>query len=103
MKKIVFSFLLLLLSVVAGAEGIGNYKDLLEFASASNSGQSIDKWKSGDGIVCLTADIDMSKVKKFDGIKSFGGVFDGCGFSVLNWKAQVAFSGGFWKAVSYGI
>ena len=100
MKKIVFSFLLLLLSVVAGAEGIGNYKDLLEFASAINSGQSIDKWKSGDGTVCLTADIDMSKVKKFDGIKSFGGVFDGCGFSVRNWKAQ---SGLFGRILEGGV
>ena len=30
----------------------------------------------------------MSKVKKFDGVKSFGGVFDGRGFSIMNWKAQ---------------
>lgn len=88
MKRLVSIFLLLLLAAVAYAEGIGSYKDLLEFASACNSGQSIEKWRSEDGSVCLTADIDMSKVKKFNGVQSFGGVFDGCGFSILNWKAQ---------------
>ena len=88
MKRLVSIFLLLLLAVVAYAEGIGTYKDLLEFASACNSGQSIEKWRSEDGSICLTADIDMSKVKKFNGVQSFGGVFDGCGFSILNWKTQ---------------
>lgn len=88
MKKTISIILLLLWAVSAYAEGIGTYKDLLEFAAASNSGQNIDKWKDADGVICLTADIDMSKVKKFDGVKSFGGVFDGRGFSIMNWKAQ---------------
>lgn len=88
MKKTISIILLLLWAVAAYAEGIGTYKDLLEFAAASNSGQNIDKWKDADGVICLTADIDMSKVKKFDGVKSFGGVFDGRGFSIMNWKAQ---------------
>ena len=88
MRKTILILLLLVLSFVAYADGIGTYKDLIEFAEACNSNQSIDKWKSADGTVCLTADIDMSKVKKFDGVQTFGGVFDGCGFSILNWKAQ---------------
>ena len=88
MKKTISIILLLLWAVVAYAEGIGTYKELLEFAAASNSGQNIDKWKDADGVICLTADIDMSKVKKFEGVKSFGGIFDGCGFSIMNWKAQ---------------
>ena len=101
MKKTLFSFLLLLLlGLAAGAEGIGTYKDLVEFAAACNSGQGIDKWKSADGIVRLEADIDMSKVKKFDGIRTFGGVFDGCGYSILNWKAQ---KGLFGKVLEGGI
>ena len=85
MKKTISIILLLLWAVGAYAEGIGTYKELLEFAAASNSGQSIDKWKDADGVICLTADIDMSKVKKFEGVKSFGGVFDGCGFSIMNY------------------
>lgn len=88
MKKFAFSILLALVAVAAAAEGIGSYTELVEFADACNSGKSIDRWKNSAGAVCLTADIDMGKVKKFDGVHSFGGVFDGCGFSILNWKAQ---------------
>ena len=60
MKKTISGILLLLWTALAYAEGIGTYKELLEFAAASNSGQSIDKWKDADGVICLTADIDMS-------------------------------------------
>ena len=88
MKKILLSLLLSLCVLALYAEGIGTSKELLEFASACNAGQSIDQWKNADGAVCLEADIDMSKVKKFGGIESFGGVFDGCGHAILNWKAQ---------------
>lgn len=88
MKKTISIILLLFCAVAGYAQGIGTYKELLEFAAASNSGQNIDKWKDADGVICLTADIDMSKVKKFEGVKSFGGIFDGCGFSIMNWKAQ---------------
>ncbi len=88
MKKILLSLLLSLCVLALYAEGIGTSKELLEFAAACNAGQSIDQWKNADGAVCLEADIDMSKVKKFGGIESFGGVFDGCGHAILNWKAQ---------------
>ena len=37
--------LLLLWAVAAYAEGIGTYKDLLEFAAASNSGQTLTNGK----------------------------------------------------------
>ena len=49
MKKTISIILLLLWAVAAYAEGIGTYKDLLEFAAASNSGQNIDKWKDAYG------------------------------------------------------
>lgn len=45
MKKTISIILLLLWAVVAYAEGIGTYKELLEFAAASNSGQKLTNGK----------------------------------------------------------
>lgn len=45
MKKTISIILLLLWTVAAYAEGIGTYKDLLEFAAASNSGQTLTNGK----------------------------------------------------------
>lgn len=78
--------LFLPVSVIAG--GIKTAADLVEFATALNSGQSTEKWRNEKGEVCLEADIDMVKVKKFESISSFGGVFDGKGYSIKNWKAK---------------
>lgn len=99
MKRIISFFLILFLcGAISSAEGIGSYKDLVEFAAASNAGKSTEAWKDADGVVRLTSDIDMSKVKKFGGILSFGGKFDGAGHSILNWKA----SGGLFSRVLEG-
>ena len=105
MKRIIYSFsficvVALLLPVSALAGGIKTAADLVAFATAINTGQSIDQWRNENGEVCLEADIDMAKVKKFDSISSFGGVFDGKGYSVLNWKAK---SGLFDKLLQGGI
>ena len=82
-------FLVLLLSVVAVyAGGIKNVQDLMAFATAINSGQDYSAYKNDKGEVCLEADIDMAKAKKFQGVKTFGGVFNGQGFALKNWKAQ---------------
>ena len=74
--------------IYALADGIKTAADLVEFATALNTGGSIDQWRNEKGEVCLEADIDMAKVKKFESISSFGGVFDGQGHSIKNWKAK---------------
>lgn len=84
---VIFSVVLLLLPVSVTAGGIKTAADLVEFAAAVNSGQSTEAWRNENGEVCLEADIDMSKVKKFESISSFGGIFDGKGHSIKNWKA----------------
>ena len=71
----------------ASAEGISSAKDLVSFAAAANAGEDLNRWADRDGVVCLTADIDMSKVKDFVSIEQFDGIFDGCGHSLRNWKA----------------
>lgn len=88
MKKLFFSLWLSLCIAAAYAGGIATSKDLVAFAAACNAGQSIDQWKNSEGAVYLEADIDMAKEKKFIPVASFGGVFDGCGYAILNWKAQ---------------
>lgn len=88
MKRLFFLSLLCLWSVAAIAGGIATAKDLTAFAAACNAGQSIERWQNAEGAVCLEADIDMAKEKKFAGIAQFGGVFDGCGHALLNWRAQ---------------
>ena len=82
-------FLVLLLSVVAVyAGGIKNAQDLMAFATAINKGEDYSAYKNDKGEVCLEADIDMAKAKKMQSIKTFGGVFNGNGFALKNWKAQ---------------
>lgn len=84
-------FILLLLcgcALSALAGGITTAKDLAAFAAACNAGKSIEAWQNADGAVCLEADIDMAKEKKFAGVEQFGGVFDGCGHAIKNWRAQ---------------
>ena len=89
--KRIFIALVLLLSVVAVyAGGIKDAKDLVAFVTAINKGEDYSAFKNDKGAICLEADIDMAKVKKFASVKSFGGVFDGQGFALKNWKAQSA-------------
>ena len=87
-RKLSLALVLLLTVAVAYAGGIKNANDLIAFATAINSGADISAFRNEKGEVCLEADIDMAKVKKFAQIKSFGGVFDGQGFALMNWKAQ---------------
>ena len=71
-------FAILLLSVIAVyAGGIKDAQQLVAFVTAINEGGDYSAFKNDKGAVCLEADIDMSKVKKFQSIKSFGGTFDG--------------------------
>ena len=80
--------LVLLLSVLAVYAGIKDANELVAFANAINKGEDISSFRNEKGEVCLEADIDMAKVKKFAQITSFGGVFDGKGYALKNWKAQ---------------
>ena len=87
--KRVLTFLVLLLSVVAVyAGGIKNAKDLAAFAKAVNKGESISAWQNDQGVVCLEADINMSKMKKWTPIKTLACTFDGQGHALLNWKTK---------------
>ena len=82
-------FLVLLLSVIAVyAGGIHNAKELAAFAKAVNQGADISAWRNDQGAVCLEANIDMKKMKKWTPIKEFKGTFDGKGFALLNWKTK---------------
>ena len=80
--------LVLLLSVIAVYAGIKDANELVAFANAINKGEDISSFRNEKGEVYLEADIDMAKVKKFAQITSFGGVFDGKGYALKNWKAQ---------------
>lgn len=88
MKKLFILLLLCGCALTAVAGGIKTAKDLTAFAAACNAGASIEVWQNAEGTVCLEADIDMAKVKKFAGVERFGGVFDGCGHAIKNWRAQ---------------
>ena len=88
MKRIALIFALSLTPILVLAGGIHSAEDLVAFAKAVNQYQPTDQWRDEQGHVCLEADIDMSKVKKFESITSFGGVFDGKGHSIKNWKTK---------------
>ena len=88
MKRLIFSFGFILFALVANAGGIKTAADLVGFAKAINEGLATDQWRNEQGEVCLEADIDMAKVKKWEPIKSFGGVFDGQGHCIKNWKSK---------------
>ena len=88
MRKTVYALMLFLVPLSLFGGGINTAEDLVAFAKAVNQFQPTDQWRNEDGVVCLEADIDMSKVKKFESITSFGGVFDGKGHCIKNWKAK---------------
>ena len=89
-KRISLALVLLLSVVAVYAGGIKDAKDLVAFVTAINKGEDYSAFKNDKGAVCLETDIDMAKVKKLVPVKSFGGVFDGQGFALKNWKAQNA-------------
>lgn len=93
MKRVFLSLILSLMVFVASAAGISNYKELLTFAKAVNKGADISMWQNEKGVVCLTADIDMKKGKKFPTIAVFNGKFDGCGHKLYNWNTKSSLFG----------
>lgn len=84
--SLLFVLLLSIISVYAG--GIKNAQEMMAFVSAINSGKDYSAYKNDKGEVCLEADIDMAKAKKMVAVKTFGGVFNGQGFALKNWKAK---------------
>ena len=82
MKRIILlSFVSMLLSVgTTMAEGISSARELVAFATAANAGEDITPWADREGVISLTADIDMAKVKDFVPIAVFDGIFDGGAF-----------------------
>ena len=88
MKRFVISLCLILWAVVSDAQGIRSAADFVAFADAINNGKPTDQFRDENGHVCLEADIDMAKVRKFSTISSFGGIFDGKGHEIRNWKAK---------------
>ena len=88
LKRFSLAFLLLLSVVAVYAGGIKNATDFVAFVTAINGGQDYSAFKNDKGEVCLEADIDMAKVKKLAVVKTFGGVFNGQGYALKNWKAQ---------------
>ncbi len=88
MKRLFLSLVLSLFVLLANAEGISNYKELLAFAKAVNKEADLSAWKNEKGVVCLKADIDMKKGKKFPTMQKYEGTFDGCGHKLYNWTPQ---------------
>lgn len=88
MRRLFISLALIFATVVAYAGGISNYKELLAFAQTANKGGNLSAWQNSEGEVCLTADIDMKKGKKFPSVEVFRGVFDGCGHKLYNWDSR---------------
>lgn len=89
MKKIALLFVsVLLFAGTSLAEGISSAKELVAFITAANAGEDTTPWTDRDGVISLKADIDLGKVKNFVPVTMFDGVFDGCGHSILNWKAE---------------
>ena len=88
MKRLVFILCMMFWAFVSGAQGIRTAADLIALSDAMTNGKPIDQWRNEDGYVCLEADIDMAKVKKFEPIPFWREVFDGNGYEIRNWKAK---------------
>lgn len=86
LKRLTISFLSLFAALSVWAQGISTAEDFVAFAQAISKGEPTTIWRNDDGEVCLLADIDMAKVRKFRGIPEFKGVFNGNGFSIKNLK-----------------
>lgn len=92
-RRLTLSFLLLFLTISLWAGGIRTSEDFIAFAQAVAKGEPTTCWRNDDGEVCLLADIDMAKAKKFRGIPEFKGVFNGNGFCIRNLKATAPIFG----------
>ena len=64
-KRLMISLFALLLSLSVWAQGISNAEEFVAFAQAVTKGEPTTCWRNEDGEVCLLADIDMAKAKKF--------------------------------------
>ena len=73
MKRFFLSLILSLFVFFAYAEGISNYMELLAFPKAVNKEADLSAWQNEKGVVCLKADIDMKKGKKFPTMEVFKG------------------------------
>ncbi len=98
MKRFTIISLLLSLTFAAGAQGIGSVKEFQEFIADCNGGSDLSRWVNADSVIVLTADLDLSKVKKLDAIASFGGRFDGGGHRIVGWKTDH----GLFHEIQYG-
>lgn len=87
MKRFFLIISLIFACTCAWAGGIDSAKDLEAFIQACNNGEDLSAWMNADTVVVLTADIDLSKVKKLPQVQSFSGIFDGQGHSIQKWKA----------------
>ena len=90
MRKLFLSLVLSFLVLCAYAEGISNYKELLAFAKAVNKEADLSTWLNDKGEVCLKADIDMKKGKKFPTIDLLKVTIDGCGYKLYNWNTKTS-------------
>lgn len=98
MKKHILIIAALFACALSYAGGIGSAKDLQAFIEACNAGTDVSQWCDTDSTVVLTADIDLSKVRKLPRIDRFTGKFDGKGFCIKGWKA----SGGLFHLIASG-
>ena len=73
--------------VMAEEKSIASTKDFLEFVETLAKEGDISVWSNKDGVVCLSSDINLEKVK-LNKIEEFRGKFDGRGFRITNWKAS---------------
>ncbi len=87
----------------APKNGISTYEGLKAFRDAFNAGNSISQWQDDDGVVNLIADIVMPyKNESWTPIKSFGGVFDGNGFSIDSMYVTQDWEAGLFGTISSG-
>lgn len=99
MKRLALLMTMLLGCYASMAEGISSAHDLAAYVAAVNEGEDTTRWMDKQGVVYLTNDIDMAKVKNLPQIESYDGTFDGRGFSLRNWKTEV---GLFRQITQYG-
>ncbi|MBO4476528.1 MAG: calcineurin-like phosphoesterase C-terminal domain-containing protein [Bacteroidales bacterium] len=86
-KTLIAACFFLVASALVQAQGIGSAKDLQAFIEACNAGKDISQWYDSDSTVFLSADLDLSKVRKLPRVETFKGVFDGRGHCIKGWKA----------------
>lgn len=87
----------------APKNGISTYEGLKAFRNAANAGQDISQWQDDNGVVNLIADIVMPYNKEsWTPVKSFGGVFDGNGFSIDSMYVRQDLDAGLFGTIKSG-